>query len=503
MIKAGGHAVYKILVVDDTPDFRHTLIGLLADEGYTVRETRNEGEALDAVLQDAFDFACIDVRLHGEDESDESGASLAMALRALAPQIRVILLTRYVRAKQIVRAIRYLGVVDFVDKNTQDWGQQVLQIIAKAEEQWEEPEWMSVDTTGGATLLSLFLVPDRSLMVRARGSHVCSGCTSGALTVDIDRYARRTDIARRDPPNLRFQVEEIGRDLWRGIFTEHPEAERAYVEARAKGQPLSLLFESTREFLRLPLEFIRSDEPDEYLILQHPLSRFVCGATPKREAISPRMLARTSELRILLIASNTEPPIGGVDIETRRLRDYFQSQDCIPAKVTFLPTEHATYRQVKNELKRESYDIIHYAGHGGYAGGSPEESSLYFWAGENKCGDVVRMKATELKMLLGQSQARLLYMSSCYGATTGGKTTLLDDDFLGLADGVVQAGVPSVLGFRWSVSDRGASEMALAFYRSLLDQGSPEIALWRARCELAALDRNDTTWMSPILIHQV
>lgn len=495
--------MYNILVVDDTPDFRHTLIGLLADEGYTVRETRNEGEALDAVLQDAFDFACIDVRLHGEDESDESGASLAMALRALDPRIRVILLTRYVRAKQIVRAIRYLGVVDFVDKNTQDWGQQVLQIIAKAKERQEDPDQMTVETLEGATLLSLFLAPGRPLMVRARGSHVCSGSASGALTVDLDRYARKTDIARRDPPNLRFQVEEIGRDLWRGIFTEHPEAERAYVEARAKGQPLSLLFESTREFLRLPLEFTRSDEPDEYLILQHPLSRFVCGAAPKREAISPRMLARTSELRILLIASNTEPPIGGVDIEVRSLRDYLQSQDCIPVKVSFLPTELATYRRVQTELKKGNYDIVHYAGHGHYKEDSPEESSLYFWTGENKCGDVVPMKATELKMLLGQSQARLLYMSSCYGATTGGKATLLDDDFLGLGDAVVQAGVPSVLSFRWSVSDRGACKMALAFYRSLLDQGSPEIALWIARRDLAALDRNDATWMSPILIHQV
>jgi hypothetical protein len=44
--------------------------------------------------------------------------------------------------------------------------------------------------------------------------------------------------------------------------------------------------------------------------------------------------------------------------------------------------------------------------------------------------------------------------------------------------------------------------MALAFYRSLLEQGSPEIALWSARCELAALDKDDLTWLSPILIHQ-
>jgi CHAT domain-containing protein len=79
----------------------------------------------------------------------------------------------------------------------------------------------------------------------------------------------------------------------------------------------------------------------------------------------------------------------------------------------------------------------------------------------------------------------------------------MDDDFLGIADAVVQAGVPSTLGFRWPVSDVGAPKLAKAFYGSLLRQGSPEIALWKARRELAGLGRDDPTWLSPILIHQV
>jgi len=112
------------------------------------------------------------------------------------------------------------------------------------------------------------------------------------------------------------------------------------------------------------------------------------------------------------------------------------------------------------------------------------------------------MTAAELKMLLGQSEVRLVYLSCCYGTATGASQTSLDDDFLGLADAVAQAGVPSVLGFRWPVSDDGARRLALAFYKSLLEQGSPEIALWNARCELA-INRNDTTWLSPVLIHQV
>ena len=120
----------KILVVDDTPDFRETLRGTLSDEGYTVRVAANEGEALHAVSQESFDFALIDLRLHGDGEYDESGLSLAMAFHTLKPQVRIIMLTRYVRTRQIMRAIRHLGVVDFIEK-TQDVDKQILETITE------------------------------------------------------------------------------------------------------------------------------------------------------------------------------------------------------------------------------------------------------------------------------------------------------------------------------------------------------------------------------------
>ena len=499
--------MYKILVVDDNADFRNTLGGLLSDAGHTaVRSAANEEEALAAVGREPFDFVLIDVRLHGDEEEDESGLSLAMALRLLNLQARIVILSRYSGPKSMLRTLRYLGVVDFIEKSP-DVGEQVLTTI-EAHEEAKRPRF---EKTGDTTRLSLSLAAGQPLRARARGRHVCSVYTPKTLQLNIERYARKAEIAkqeiaRRDPDHLRFQVKEIGFDLWRDIFAEHPEAVGAYLESRAKSQSLVLLFETPREFLRLPLEFVRSDTPSEYLILQHPLARFVSDATPKREALSPQMMALTGKLRVLIIASNTTsntlPLIDGVDTEAQKLYRYLKRQDFIPVNVKLIPTERATYERVRSELRKRSYDILHYAGHGLYNAESPDESSLYFWSEENKQGDVVPMRATELKILLERSEVRLVYLSSCYGTATGGKAALLDDDFLGLADAVVQAGVPSVLGFRWPVSDEGAPKLALAFYRSLLEQGSPEVALWSARCELA-IDRNDTTWLSPILIHQM
>ncbi|MCP4603517.1 MAG: response regulator [Proteobacteria bacterium] len=413
----------KILVVDDAPDYREMLRGILSDEGYAVRVATNEGEALDAVIHESFDFALVDVRLHDGGEDDESGSSLAMAFRALDPQIRVILLTRYVKAEQIVRAIRYLGVVDFIEK-APDVRERILKIIAKPQkarnetvsiqpviatveksiserpyliklrrilaERFDAGElrtlcfdlgvdygnlpgeskadkarelvaylerrdriyklaqvgrkhrsdipWDDIleetrqatekfDTVGNVTQLSLALAENRSLTIRARGHYVYSEETPKILQVNIKRYVRKTDLARKDIDNLRFHIGEIGFDLWREIFTEHPEVERAYIEARAKSQSLLLLFETCREFLQLPIEFLRSETPPEYLVLQHPLARFLRNAIPKREAISPHMLALTDKLRVLIIASNTVPLIDGVDVETQKLANYLRHQD--------------------------------------------------------------------------------------------------------------------------------------------------------------------------------
>jgi|YNPNPStandDraft_1061719.scaffolds.fasta_scaffold11615_2 ActR/RegA family two-component response regulator len=492
--------MYKILVVDDNADVRNTLRGFLADAGHSVYVAGNEGEAFIALTKEQFDFAIIDVRLHGEDEEDESGLVLAAALRKVRPDLQVILLTRYVRTKQIVHAIGRIGVIDFIDRTTQDWCNQILAALDEASQKACQPRFGAKTSTNR---LSISLVANQHVGIRAHGLYVCSTRTSRVLEIDVERYARRAESAWKDPADWRFQVKDIGCNLWRDIFAANPEVSTAYTAAYIQGRNLLLLFfETPREFLRLPLEFIRSDNPPEYLVLQHPVARFVYNTIPKREALSSSILALKEKIRVLIIASNTRPWIDGVDDEARELHRYLQQhhQDFIEPKL--IPTEQATYERVREELRNCKYDIIHYAGHGSYNIGSPEESSLYFWARENRQGEIIPMTAAELKMLLGQSEVRLVYLSCCYGTATGASQTSLDDDFLGLADAVAQAGVPSVLGFRWPVSDDGARRLALAFYKSLLEQGSPEIALWNARCELA-INRNDTTWLSPVLIHQV
>lgn len=492
--------MYKILVVEDNFEFQATLIGTLTDAGYETRSALNDGQALSAIVEEPFDAAVMDVRLHEDGQDDVSGLSLALAFRGLNPRARIIILSGYPPdSDAVMRAIRYLGGIKFIQKGP-DLAEQLLGTIG---------EFLRARfNIGDETKLSMSLATGQCLLSRAQGRHVCSVRTPRILQVDVERYGRRTDVVKRSSDNKHFQIEDIGRGLWHDIFDEHPEVMGAYREARGKGGLLSFLFETNREYLRLPIEFTHSTNPSDYLVLQHPLSRFLCDVVPKREVISPQLLALTKKLRVLIIASNTEsialslPRIDGVDTETKELLRFLKEQKDIPVEARLIPTERATYQRVRTELNKTDYDIVHYAGHGVHNAFSPDESCLYFWEEEKRQGRIVPMKASELNMLLGQSHARLVYLSSCYGTAAGSTTTLLDDDFLGLADAVAQAGIPSVLGFRWPVTDSGACQLAQSFYRSLLEQGSLTVALWLARREVAALNKSDTAWLTPVLIHQ-
>jgi CHAT domain-containing protein len=487
----------RILIVDDYPDWQKTLRGLLTSREHQITTAGDEAEALSAAVQTSFDLAVIDVRLHG-DVDDDSGLSLALALKKLAPQMKTVLLTGHpTRTDQVVKSIRFVGVEDFIEKSrlSVTGGVDLAAII---EDVLGEPSFESE-----LDQLSLSLELGQPLVVRTRGTYVCARRTNRVLQLSVPAYNRRAQEARV-APDPRFNIKIIGQNLYRDIFENCQEVLTTFTAAGVGRQPLCLSFEGSRGFIGIPFEFIFLDQPAEYLILVHPVTRFINGVVPERKALSPQAFAQLKEkLRVLIVASNTEPPIPGVDQEAQQLASFLESQGYVNVQIDLIPSEEATITHVRRALKDCQAHIFHYAGHGRYDELSPEKSDLFFWSRKNRTGTIESMSAAELKGLLQDSEVRLAYFSCCYGSTIGSEDVFLDDDFLGIADAVIQAGVPSTLGFRWPVSDEGAPKLALAFYRSLLKRGSPEIALWQARRELAALNRDDATWLSPILIHQV
>jgi two-component system nitrogen regulation response regulator NtrX len=86
---------YRILVVDDLRDWRLTLRGLLADEGYEVEVAGSLPEALTFLESRSFDLALLDLRLDETDEDNTEGLTLADKIKKSWPGVKVIIITGY------------------------------------------------------------------------------------------------------------------------------------------------------------------------------------------------------------------------------------------------------------------------------------------------------------------------------------------------------------------------------------------------------------------------
>jgi CheY-like chemotaxis protein len=87
-----------VLVVDDEPGMRETLVEILSASGYSVSAAADGDAALEAVRRDRFDVILMDIRMPGRD-----GVSVLQELGEPPP--RVILMTAYARAERIREAI--------------------------------------------------------------------------------------------------------------------------------------------------------------------------------------------------------------------------------------------------------------------------------------------------------------------------------------------------------------------------------------------------------------
>lgn len=100
----------RILIVDDDPRMVSTLADILIWQGYRVATACSVAEALERASGQPFDCAISDIRMPGMD-----GVALYQALRALWPDLPMILMTAYA-AEELVQTSRQLGVLGVLDK---------------------------------------------------------------------------------------------------------------------------------------------------------------------------------------------------------------------------------------------------------------------------------------------------------------------------------------------------------------------------------------------------
>jgi len=355
--------------------------------------------------------------------------------------------------------------------------------------------------------LDVTCTPQGQIYIRLSGVlSYQGGSTTPFDTGAVKRYARRVADARYLTKSWRFQVKEIGLELYREFFQNQPEVLTCYNRAKGKmpDTRLRISFSIPREFLCVPFEAIFAED-EMYLSLRHPLSRHILGHFTDKKILSSASIERVGQRevfpRALLVASNTwhspVEKIPEVDVEVEQVSDLLRQHGF---DVRTLFTEQASLQRVLDELENGNYCLFHYAGHGSYNADSPERSALYFWEGAVVQSQVLPLTAAQLESIVRNTPLLFAYLSCCWGAQVGQDQHLLDDDFIGIIDALVMGGVPAVLGFRWPVSDKGSQILAQSFYTALFEGGRElDTALLQARNRL---DRDEQDWFSPVLIMQ-
>ncbi|MHC4454979.1 MAG: sigma-54-dependent transcriptional regulator, partial [Planctomycetota bacterium] len=106
--------VHNILVVDDDPTERNSIVELLKHEGYSV-ESASDGEiASGKLVQGFFDIVITDVKMPGL-----TGFDLLKQVKQKHPETLVILITGYGQIEDAVTAIK-LGAFDYIMKPFDD-----------------------------------------------------------------------------------------------------------------------------------------------------------------------------------------------------------------------------------------------------------------------------------------------------------------------------------------------------------------------------------------------
>ena len=100
----------KILIVDDETRILLLLQSLLKANGYEVETARDGNAALDIVRKGGVDIAVTDLRMTPMD-----GMSLFREIKAISPNVPVVLLTAYASVETAIEAMK-IGIFDYLTK---------------------------------------------------------------------------------------------------------------------------------------------------------------------------------------------------------------------------------------------------------------------------------------------------------------------------------------------------------------------------------------------------
>ena len=247
-------------------------------------------------------------------------------------------------------------------------------------------------------------------------------------------------------------------------------------------RPSAVLINVDETILSLPWELMHG--ADGPFVTDVPVGRVVGTRTVPHTERDP--LAQDREVRILAVADPTAD-LALAEAEVEAMREVVgRGRGGYNVHLDVLKGDQATTGRFRSMLADGDYDVLHFAGHAGFAPARPGQSRLHFADGE--------ITADEVLSLPWPSPPGIVFVSACESAAAGRGSRLVGrrSNANGLAAAFLSAGVAGYLGYLWPVSDEGAQLVAGTFYDALFLRENVGLAVLEARrsaaSQLANLD---------------
>ncbi len=307
------------------------------------------------------------------------------------------------------------------------------------------------------------------------------------LVLRVGRTQRT--MRRVDHPEIEA-AKQFGRRLYETVFDGQIGAtfrrSLQLAEQQNVGLRLRMRLTQTPELADYPWEYLYDQSRNRFLSLSvtTPIVRYL--DIPDRI----RPLAVDLPLRVLAIIAN---PAGQAPLEVER--EWANIQTALAelherGAVILDRLENATLGDLQRYLRQTNYHILHFVGHGIFDTYMQDGILLL----EDAQGDGDRVSGQELGMLLHDHRSlRLVILNVCEGGRSS-----TDDPFAGVAQSLVQQGIPAVIAMQFEVSDEAAIAIAHEFYGAIADGYPVDAALAEARKSVFAQGYR-LEWGTPVL----
>ena len=307
----------------------------------------------------------------------------------------------------------------------------------------------------------------------------------------------RRGVRRAETPEVEA-AKRFGEKLYAALFTADVRSamQSSIDQARQRGESgdervglrLRLRLVEVPELAGVPWEYIYNPGLNRFLALstETPLVRYL--DLPER--IRPLKVVQPLRVLVMLPAPSDYPEL---DVRQEWLNLSTTLAGLQQAGLVQLDLlEVSTLTGLQRQLRRDEYHIFHFIGHGAFDRNVADGLLIL----EDEDGRGRAVSGQDLAMLLhDHTSLRLAVLNACEGALSA-----VDDPFAGVAQSLVQGGLPAVIAMQFEITDRAAIIFAHEFYRAMSDGYPVDAALTEARKVLLTESRgNGLEWGTPVL----